>query len=428
MSELNDDMDELFRRAAENYPLKTDSADWNKLNNALQASDATAVASTVEVKKKNYRRLLWFAFLLLIPWICYRNQLQPDHLATVNAVKNNPANAALNETGKKALLHTHKKGIEKSINKKNTLGTQELNNKNPTIQNGIIVPESSTTAKEWNTDQQKNADKVASSIINENTINSGANENTQVDTTHSIVENNSSKVAGQQPKKAGNLASPLADTITTAALTAKKSKADKKIKTPRVYAGILAGGDISTVKFQSVKNVGFNLGVLLGYQVNRLIAIETGAVWDKKFYYSKGDYFNTKNIYLPPNGVIAKVEGNCSMIELPINIKYNLKSSGQTTWFSLIGLSTYFMKTENYDYLLDTSGVYYNRNRTYTNSTSNWLSIMNISVGYSHTFGKRKSATLRIEPYFKIPLKGVGIGSLPITSTGINIGFTKAIF
>src|SRR5438067_4507395 len=35
MQYIDDDMDELFRRAAENYPLKTDGADWEKVKKAF---------------------------------------------------------------------------------------------------------------------------------------------------------------------------------------------------------------------------------------------------------------------------------------------------------------------------------------------------------------------------------------------------------
>ena len=35
MQYVNDDMDELFRRAAKDYPLNTNSADWEKVKNKL---------------------------------------------------------------------------------------------------------------------------------------------------------------------------------------------------------------------------------------------------------------------------------------------------------------------------------------------------------------------------------------------------------
>ena len=62
MRDINDDMDDLFRRAADKYPLNTNSSDWNKVQSAMQLSE-----KEVQVKsKKNYRRFLWL--LLLLPF------------------------------------------------------------------------------------------------------------------------------------------------------------------------------------------------------------------------------------------------------------------------------------------------------------------------------------------------------------------------
>ena len=43
-----------------------------------------------------------------------------------------------------------------------------------------------------------------------------------------------------------------------------------------------------------------------------------------------------------------------------------------------------------------------------------------------HTLGK--AGSLRVEPYLKIPVQGLGIGSLPIWSTGVYVSFVKNIF
>ena len=43
---------------------------------------------------------------------------------------------------------------------------------------------------------------------------------------------------------------------------------------------------------------------------------------------------------------------------------------------------------------------------------------------------KKKLGTvgdLRIEPYVKLPLNGLGLGSLPLRSTGIYLGITRPI-
>src|SRR5580693_8857716 len=58
----NGDIDDLFRRAAEKYPLRTDSVDWDRLASAL--AGGAAAPSDQEKKRRRRGVLLWF---LLIP-------------------------------------------------------------------------------------------------------------------------------------------------------------------------------------------------------------------------------------------------------------------------------------------------------------------------------------------------------------------------
>jgi hypothetical protein len=48
----NGDMDDLFRRASERYPLRTDSADWDRLASALDGGPA----APSDEKEKRRRR------------------------------------------------------------------------------------------------------------------------------------------------------------------------------------------------------------------------------------------------------------------------------------------------------------------------------------------------------------------------------------
>ncbi len=51
MQDVNDDMD-LFRRAAENYPLNTDSADFNEVLKKLPAEQPEKTNTPTAKKKK----------------------------------------------------------------------------------------------------------------------------------------------------------------------------------------------------------------------------------------------------------------------------------------------------------------------------------------------------------------------------------------
>ncbi len=67
MQSLNDDMDELFRRASDEYPLNTNGADWNKVLQQLHHTNTDLPKDNN--KKKNYN-FLWLLLLLPIGFIC----------------------------------------------------------------------------------------------------------------------------------------------------------------------------------------------------------------------------------------------------------------------------------------------------------------------------------------------------------------------
>src|SRR5256885_1210322 len=71
----NEDIDDLFRRAAENYPLDTSSKDWAKVLQAMQneANDPTPV------QKNSKGRFLWLLLLLPMALLCNRYLMPGDH-------------------------------------------------------------------------------------------------------------------------------------------------------------------------------------------------------------------------------------------------------------------------------------------------------------------------------------------------------------
>src|SRR5215207_698781 len=59
MQPVNNNMDDLFRRAAENYPLKPEGADWNKVLERLQ--------EVKSISKGNDNKLYLWLLLLVLP-------------------------------------------------------------------------------------------------------------------------------------------------------------------------------------------------------------------------------------------------------------------------------------------------------------------------------------------------------------------------
>ena len=190
------------------------------------------------------------------------------------------------------------------------------------------------------------------------------------------------------------------------------------------YAGITFGVDMSSVHFQSAKTGG-TAGFIIGYAFNQKWSIESGLLWDTKRVYDDGSYFNPPG-YTPTSGItIIAVNGKSRLYELPVNMKYTF-ISGKHNLFATTGISSYLMRSENYDYEYTQNNQPGGHNfLSYTNETKNWFSVANFSVGYTHKLGGIGS--IRIEPYLKLPLANLGTAKMPITSTGLNIGFTKPL-
>ena len=205
----------------------------------------------------------------------------------------------------------------------------------------------------------------------------------------------------------------------------KETKKDKG-SNKHFYVGPIAGPDFSTIKLQSVKKTGINFGFIAGYKINKRFSVETGILKDKKFYSSKGQYFSTKNIYLPPNATIEFVDGECNMLEWPLNVTYSFRQRARSGLFVSAGVSSYFMKDESYVYDISHNGYRYPYSYSYKNRSTTLLAAINISAGYTLKLGK--IVDLRIEPYIKLPVSKIGTGKLPIQSGGVMIGFTKTFF
>lgn len=205
---------------------------------------------------------------------------------------------------------------------------------------------------------------------------------------------------------------------TTPAPIVKKEpekKQDQKIK--GLELGLMAGPDLSTVKFGPVYKTGYNFGIQVGYRFSNRWSVNTGVIYTKKFYKADSADFHYKTNW--PNYKLRNVEGNCSMWEIPVNVRYDVSFNEKRRWFVSTGLSTYLMDKEDYTlYYGNNWNTYIAESPVNSDVNSNYLfSIVNLSAGMERSFGKRFS--LQAEPYLKVPLKGLGMGSMRMTSYGV---------
>lgn len=439
-----DDMDEMMRKAAENYEVDADkAADWNAVYNAVHENEAPLPG-----QEKKKRRFFAFWWLLLIPLGWIANTEYNKFHSSQTVAKNNSQNST---SAKKPPVD------EKKIVPSQSLKNENLPGKNTTVAiddlkiHQQILPKNFSVKRStdnFNAEILLNKKQVANAQLQTPEISKTKNNTTagNIETQQDNIQNQtessdqlSSNIASN--KTADNIQEKIqsSDTVqqknslpvvitnetkNKESATAKSTQIKIKTNGHYFYGGLVAGTDLSFIKYQKIQPVGYNVGLLVGYKFNKL-SIESGLLLDKKNYYTSGEYFDQTKVPFFRYAELVSANGYCRMYEIPLNFKYDISSNKKHTWFATAGLSSYLMNKELYHYAYKQNGVNGYGSYPYLHTTKNWFSIVNLSAGYQLQMNSKSN--LRIEPYYKTTLSGVGTGNLSITSVGLNVGITRRI-
>jgi len=207
---------------------------------------------------------------------------------------------------------------------------------------------------------------------------------------------------------------------TTVSLVKKDDK-KKHSSAHGFYVLAMGGADAADVHLLSFDNSSITpkYGLGIGYQLSNRLSIQTGFYAGRKQYIAgQGDYKAKGGTYYSTVD-ITKVGANCLVYDIPVTIRYDLVQHDNTVWYASIGLSSFIMKNEAYNYNYTDAGVAYTGSKTYTGN-QNFFSILNLSAGYEMILNNKFS--LLAEPSVSIPLAGVGEGSVKLYSTSLMIG------
>lgn len=201
--------------------------------------------------------------------------------------------------------------------------------------------------------------------------------------------------------------------------TAVAKKKDKPARSRAINIGITGGFDKSTVKFTHGDNIGYNIGIMGGYQFSKHWSAYTGLIYTKKNYTLNGEDYHPPKHYWTQYVQLDLVDGYCRMWELPVQARYTFNPGAKTPFFASAGLSSYFMKKQGYTYYYKNNNMPYTADWTNDSTFNHVFSILNLSAGFEKRIGTHMN--LQIEPYAKIPLGGVGFGNIRLSSYGINL-------
>lgn len=403
MRHINDNMDELFQKAAEGYPLRTDSFDWEAVNKKL-AFEEDAV---IQIQRRSFRKPLHLCMavtlFLAIPLSVSNYLMQYSIASKGNASLKNLEQAASANLAKAAVgLHTAN-SFNKTTNLFVNTGQELFIDKNASDKKSdadFSLNEIDEVAPRENTLLYSNSNSlVPVSLLHK--------ENIQV-VTDAIKQLNEKSVA--QTNVQNSLESNKKELI--------KLNAQKK----NIYAGFIGAGELTNVHGQAFRKPGFNGGFVLGFNLSNKLQAEIGVIASRKYYYSDGKYASPNSIRddgLPIGGV--KIYS--SMAEIPLLLRYNITNTNANKLFVATGGVANIIHKEHYNYGYIKDGRDKKGGKIYNDSVDNLFSNIQISMGYEHKIGN--AGYMRVEPYYRVPINGTGAANFHVASMGINIGLIK---
>lgn len=204
--------------------------------------------------------------------------------------------------------------------------------------------------------------------------------------------------------------------------TKPENKKDKKNKTiSGFYLVGTVGAEASSAKLLSYKNSSIvpAYGAGLGYRFNKRLSLQTGFyAGAKKYVAGPGDYNVKPGSYLSTVKII-KVDANCMVYEVPVTLQYNWLIKSKTNYYAAVGVSSYIMKKEKYNYTFERNYTQYTYPYDYTKNSHLFASLQ-LSLGIEKQIARK--LFIQVAPTVSLPLQGIGEGSIKIFTTRLQVG------
>ena len=181
---------------------------------------------------------------------------------------------------------------------------------------------------------------------------------------------------------------------------------------PRYGLSVGVSPDLSSVRLGKVSGVGRKVTLQFEYFLSRKWSLVTGGMLSHKTYAASGESYRPYPGYWDRYPLPDKINGQCNVLDIPLNVKYYAVSFDRSRWFISSGLSSYLMLQEEYEYIYPQD----NYERYEKNTNQHYFKVANLSVGYDRTLGRRWA--IQVEPFVKLPLTGVGFGHIHLTTVG----------
>ncbi len=417
MKKLTDqEIDSIFKDAAEGYTPPFEMTAWEAMNAKLnQAGKASFLV--------RYRWILISMIGLMIfsggVWLGTNIGKETEIASTVATTGNKVSTYA--DTNENAIDKNHP--TENSKSKSNSISEEINERENVNQKANRTEDQQQSTSIQENIKIPLNSNDDKTSLLRRDThgeIDNAGNSKVESgnDSSGDLLASN----LNDQKTKVSTEDSVLEIKLTQIDTTGLQQKAaDKKVVLPSshgIFLRVLASPDFSAVNFSSSSAPGNNYAFLVEYQLANRWLLATGAIWSLKKYKSTNETSYGVN-------AADNLQGECKIIDIPLNVYYHFKPQLKTSFYAGIGLSSYLMLQEDYTYTVVTSHGNYPYSTNVSGKNKEWFKMLNLSAGVQYQLSPRWH--IQAEPFLKVPLKRVGEGKILLSSMGLFVGIKYKI-
>lgn len=382
-------IDQLFKKGMEDPDIPFNELDWQKMAQKLAASEARRTTP------------LWIyagagvaAALLLVLFIFLADQNQPTQKRQHTIVKTKP------KPGKDAVQTAIDKiapALEKVAHKPEALAKQEPSLKQP-LAAGLDSMSLKVGASPLSAAQPM-LKGVVPTLLN-------AEKHDQEQQIALVL---------RKPNTTNMRTTPEASTGESKDKSAVLEQVGNRGKLTFTF---LAAPDITDSRTSVGTKISSNVGLLLTYPLSKKMSISTGAIYARKLYDYGGNVATVGQANLP-----WSLNADCYVIDVPVNVNYQILSKKNYSITLNSGVSSYFMLKEKYKFSsTDAAGVTQQSMLELNNRNKHLLGIANISVSIERKVSDRVS--VGIQPFIKLPLTGIGYYDYNLRSRGVALSLS----
>jgi len=189
------------------------------------------------------------------------------------------------------------------------------------------------------------------------------------------------------------------------------------VKRPQLALTFLGAPELNSAGSLGNAKSGTNVGLLFSAGIFNKLTVSTGANYSVKPYNTDiADYHTTYKFKTNP----SDIEADCRVLDMPINLDYQIYNKHKNKFSIGTGLSSYIMLHESYNYYYSDPTTKGPVAFTVPQSGKYFFGIMNLQATYQRQINSKVG--LSIEPYMKLPLTSIGYSQAKLQTAGVAVG------